>query len=634
MKPTFRPQSLFSLFLGLCFSMTMLGQEKLRYTGPFQLGSYVGEVDYTYQIIDGDTLLQGDFSMKRSSLNALIDQKDKTFSFSGAFEDGFPNGPWNFQFGEFQSDQKTEVVGYQYRVNVDGAQHQAQGNIVKGKPDGLWIISEQRIEDSEVAETLFSSQITYANGVPQQSFRIEGKQSTLVGRFLRTGLAHDDWTLFAEESNETWSFTDGVLRRVSMGEDTFDVFQSPFRAARTINLDKRFSKIIKLQVGPEKSEALKKGISKLLAENDAHYKNLDDILSQLGQSQFMPLFKVKVPYFPLDSVERNHVKSIKKDYVHAAKVAHGLLENTQLNLLRRSDAEAQFLYSVVQKINTAYLKPLQKVRRFEEQQVLDYVERNQLVQRLFPNGKPSTLITPEQGERGFEGPQASTFNFKEEAMVSLAQISAYAKVSLDQIASVLYEKVKNEQQQQEFVAFEEQMIAQINRLNQFIDSTDTSGAMGEALLNIKSIAEGKLNVYSNATQSDGKLEEAKLLVPCLATFEKLARNISGLPQKELEIQEAYKDAVWNPFMANLMEEEVKKRLTAAYRNVLVPYLLEQANSALECDKAKALDQLITDIHTRMLELREEDTAKLERKLRKEKNPETVLELFNLQPLEN
>ncbi|TMU56562.1 hypothetical protein [Flagellimonas algicola] len=634
MKPTRQPKFLAVLLLGLLFSWSIQAQEKLRYTGPFQVASFVGEVDYTYQIIDGDTLLQGPFSMKRSNLDALLDQKDKTFSFTGAFENGFPNGPWNFQFGEFESDQKTEVVGFQYRVNVDGIQHQAQGDIQMGRPDGLWTISEQHIEDSEVKETLFQSQITYNNGVPQQSFRIEGKQSTLVGRFLRDGLAHDSWTLFGDESTETWSFNEGVLTQIRLNDTTIAVFQGPFKAARTINLDKRFSKILKLQLKKEQADGLRDGINKLLAENAAHYRKLDDILSQLGKSQFLPLFKAKVPYYPLDSLERNGLEAIQKEYGHSSKVAEGLLENTQLNLLRRSDNEAQFLYSAVEKFKVSFLDPLDKVVHFSELGILDYLDRDLLAQRLFPTGKPSTTIVIDESERTFAGPNANNFNFEGEVMEALSQMSSYAKVSLDQIAAILYEKVKNEQQQQEFVVLEEQMIAQINSLNQMVDSLDTSGTYGTAILHIKSIAENKLNAYSSSAATEGKLEEAKQLVPCLETLKSLSQNLAALPERELEIQESYKDAVWNPFMANLMEEEVKKRITSAYRNVLIPFIVDEASGELDYGKAGSLNRLLTELHERMLELREEDTHKLERKLRKEKNPNTILELFNLQPLEN
>lgn len=642
MKSTLKPRLFAILILAmLCFPLSIWSQEELHYAGPFQVGSYTGEVGYTYRINKGDTVLQGPFNFRRSNLGALLDKKDKTFSFSGNFSDGFPNGAWQFQFGEFESDKKTEVVGYQYRVNVNGVQQEAKGNIGMGKPDGLWTFSEELIEDSEIKETLFRSAIKYDNGVPQQNFRIESGQSTLIGRFLRNGLAHDDWTLFGEDITETWTFDDGVLTNIRFETNeenrSIPIYQKSLRMSKTINLDSRFSQIVKLQLKDNDRYSLQEGIAMLLAENTLHYKKLDDILSKLGQSEFMPMFKVKVPYMPLDSVEKKQLVAIKKDYDRASQLAHELLENTQLNLLKRSDADAQFLYEVVQQFNAIYVVPLQKLVSYQQQDILNYMVREQLMAHLFDEGVPSKQVLVEQEgveePRLYEHSNTGNYEFEGATYESLSLIAQYVRESLEHIADLLYRKVENEQQQQEFVALESQMIAKINHLNQIIDSTEVLGNELKSLKNIKTNAENRLNSYSALSKTNGKLEKAQLLVICLDTFKSLAQNINTLPEKELEIQEMYKDAVWNPFMANLMDEEVKKRITLAYRNILLPHILEQAKSELDCEKASELYQLLENLHKRMLELRDEDTAKLERKLRKEKNPNTILELFNLQSLE-
>lgn len=641
MKSTLRSWPLIVLiFSMLCFSPSIIGQEELHYTGPFQVGNYTGEVDYTYQITNGDTLLQGPFNFRRSNLGALLNQKDKTFSFSGDFLDGYPNGPWQFQFGEFESDKKTEVVGYQYRVNINGIQKEAKGNITMGKPDGLWTISEALIADSKIKETLFRSTINYADGVSQQSFQIEYGKSTLVGRFLRNGLAHDDWTMFGEGSTETWTFDDGVLTDIELGTEeerkSIPIYQKSFGTFKIINLDTRFSQLVKLQLSENDAHSLQEGITMVLDENASHYKKLDDILSQLGPSEFMPMFKVKVPYAPLDSVENKQLVKIKNSYEDAQRLAKGLLENTQLNLLKRSDNEAQFLYEAVQHLNTFFVGPLKKLVSYQQQDVLDYATREQLMNHLFAKGVPSKRVSVSLGEEElqfFELEDSDNYEFEAPAYESLSQIAQYANESLRHIADLLYKKVENEQQQQEFVTLEARMITQINQLNQVIDSTEASGKVLQALESIKTQAENNLNSYSTLAKTDGKLEKAQLLVGCLNTFQNLAQNIGSLPQKALEIQELYKDAVWNPFMANIMDEEVKKRITSAYHNVLIPHILTQVNSDLGCDKAIVLNRLLVNLHNRMLQLRDEDTAKLERKLRKERNPNTVMELFNLQPLE-
>ena len=79
-----------------------------------------------------------------------------------------------------------------------------------------------------------------------------------------------------------------------------------------------------------------------------------------------------------------------------------------------------------------------------------------------------------------------------------------------------------------------------------------------------------------------------------------------------------------------MDEEVKKRITTAYRKKVVPYLLDQVNNKLSCDNATKFIQLFEQLDKRMVEMRDENTAKLERKLRREQDPEAILELFQIQ----
>ena len=83
-----------------------------------------------------------------------------------------------------------------------------------------------------------------------------------------------------------------------------------------------------------------------------------------------------------------------------------------------------------------------------------------------------------------------------------------------------------------------------------------------------------------------------------------------------EIKVAYTDQVWNPFTATVMSEQVKRHITGAYRDILVPYLFYELNNALSCNNTPQLISLLENTHKRMLELREEDTGKLERKLKR------------------
>ena len=73
---------------------------------------------------------------------------------------------------------------------------------------------------------------------------------------------------------------------------------------------------------------------------------------------------------------------------------------------------------------------------------------------------------------------------------------------------------------------------------------------------------------------------------------------------------------------------VKKRITESYEEVLIPYFLK-ATSSLECGNVKALNEQIIQTHKTILGLRNKDTRKLERKLRREKRPMEVLQLLQV-----
>ena len=635
------------LFLALFASCQLIqAQERQEFSGPMKIGQFIGKAEYTYIFKDNDTIIDGTFRMNQSNLDALLKNSDGFFSFTGQFDNGYPDGNWKFQFGEFQSESETEVVGYQYRVKVSGTQHEATGNMVQGKPDGKWTFNVTEIENSEVNKTLFSSTVEFDNGVPQKSFRIENEHNSLVGRFLRNGLAHDVWTLYSDkfsDRSENWYFNEGVLQKIEYnladGEVITKNFPSPSNLTKIIDLDERFINLLKIkQKEPDTTVVFQKGIGKLLVENSGYYRDLDTILSVLGKSELMPGFKVKVAHFPLDSLKSEQLQSIKAQYTSARKTSRSLLENTQLNILRRSDKEAQFLYAVVLKISENFLNPAEKLVSYHNQGILEFIPPERLFGNLWSKGIPSKtiLVKTEEGERTYVGPGGNEFELSENTITSVDQLTQYAALSIESIAGKLEEKLLKESKQQELVALEEKMIARSNHIGQVVDSVKQglSKREKEALQSIQNLADAQLEKYATLDGAGDKSDFGLQVIDCLEQLDELTIAVSQLPERWADIQEKYQDDVWNPFMATIMSEEVKKRITTSYKNVLVPYLLEEIKSGLGCDNVAELKALLNNSYQRMLEMREENTSKLERKLRREQDPEMIIQLFNLKSSEN
>jgi hypothetical protein len=117
-------------------------------------------------------------------------------------------------------------------------------------------------------------------------------------------------------------------------------------------------------------------------------------------------------------------------------------------------------------------------------------------------------------------------------------------------------------------------------------------------------------------------------------MDSLATEVAMVPERWEEIKQEYRDDVWNPFTAIVMSEEIKKRITDSYRQVLIPYYLDQITNNLSCTNVRSLLQSLTSVHRRMLELKEEDTKRIERKLKREDDPEAIIELLEIDPLFN
>ena len=411
-------------------------QQTQSFTGPFRIGEFNGKAKYAYNIMAGDTVLNGDFRFEKSDLEALFENKDQSFLFLGQFDKGYAQGNWKFQMGAYETRREAELVDYQYRVLVSGLQKEATGNFKSGKPDGKWNYRVSKIKNSEVDTVLFKSTLEFSEGTPQRSFKIEGVQGALVGRVLRDGLAHDQWSLFGAKANttENWNFQDGVLRSITLSKNdtlqTLPMLKAEGVDVQIINLNDRYLKALQLRRPMSDSTTLLKAqIPALLSKNNDYYKKIDAIISKVSQSEFLPNFKVKLPYYPFDSLELKQVDSIIALTQTAVSVSNALLDNSQLKLLQRSDKEARFLYKVLLQLNENFVMPLANLFEYNKDTILEFLPRKDLIQRTWPNGKPDPEINIAadslQGERNFRyAPELAT-NFEGTTLASVYRLAEY-----------------------------------------------------------------------------------------------------------------------------------------------------------------------------------------------------------------
>ncbi len=632
----------------LVLSNSGYAQVNQIYDGPYQVLDYQGAAQFEYKVVDDDTVFNGSFSMEQSSLDALLNKGDRFFLFEGALIEDLPQHEWAFQFGEFKKGSGTAVSDYQYNVKINGSQHDASGVLSDGKPQGEWIHEVVRIENSEVGELLFRSTIQFEDGVPKRNFKIEDDNQVLVGRFLRDGLAHDQWELYPKNgvgSAETWIFSDGRLNRIILNNaqqtDTIPGFTEILTDELVLNLDRRYTDILRLRQKLNKVNPidLEEGMVNMLAANANYYQKVDEIISALGKTSFMPEFKVKVVHYPLSETDRAHLDSIAFLSNETSKMVKGMLESTQLRLLKLSDEEVLYLLTLVETLNQGWLIPMLEISQHYQDGVLEHVDRKNLT-RLWQGDAPKSSF---EIEYEFNDQQKSrTFNSSFNGIGdgnTIEELSVLAG-SMHREISAIEQKLNRERAQkereQELEQLEEKLIAQETYLNSLVDSLSLGVGDPEktVIRSIKARAAELLSEYSSLEDSDQKPIQARQLISCFPYMDSLAMEVALLPERWQEIKLEYRDDVWNPFTAIVMSEEIKKRITEAYRQVLIPFYLDQITNNLSCSNAQQLVESLTVVHLRMLELKEEDTKKIERKLKKEDDAAVVIQLLEIEPLLN
>jgi len=621
------PAILYFTLFWVCFSHGALSQEQ-TYTGVYSVNQYEGLADFSYKVTKGDTLLDGHFSMKQSNAKALFTPGgDAYFSFVGTFKDNLPQGDWKLVFGGFIASQSSNFEDDAYQVLLNGTKLTVSGNLIDGKPEGKWVYRSNRLADSEVEELLFTSTIDFGKGIPQKSFHIENESMSMVGRFLRDGLAHDVWELYggySTDASEKWFFSEGLLEQIVFSSDeqidTLQFFDQDTQEFQVVNLDLRYIHLLEmyqfLTGQPSRLEISQ--VNNMLVENSAYYKKIDDILSSLGDSKFMPEFKVKAPYFPFSEVEITLLKAIQKNFNGSRAISKRILESSQVQILKLSNESISVLVSEVESVDEMYNDPVKQFLTFNNLEVLEFAVRDSLV---------GQILDDRNGELGLKA-DGTAVNV---GLKRMEKISNVAFEKLDSLQKEIQGKLTLEQRQKEQEVLESELLAQITQLNTLIDSLQDNSEkpVDEMLVGIKSNAKGKLKDYASINDINQQSDQAVALTGCFKEMKTLALTASSLTAKQQEIKELYTERVWNPFTATLMDEEQKRAITSSYQNVLIPFFLKTLTRDFDCAEIEELTGLIESSFQQILELKEGDTKLLERKLKNEKNPQKVLDLFSL-----
>ncbi|MEM6515900.1 MAG: hypothetical protein AAF688_06930 [Bacteroidota bacterium] len=615
-------------------------QNQYEFEGTYTIGNYKGVANFEYTLREGDTILNGKFQFS----NALENVKGINTApliVEGQFIDNKPTGKWSFQYGEFSSSEEKKLVNYQYVVEINGVRKSMDFFLDQGRPNGQWIINIDSLKNSVVTKTLFKSEFSYDNGIPQKSFRIENDQEFMVGRLLRNAVAHDVWSLYEKDDigeKESWNFNEGKLEKILI-EDNEQLMQLPINynnPERTIsiNLDKHYLDIIELQVQQQDTGRIfQHGISKLLKTDDENYELVLDFFENLKTPLDVQGFKVNVPVFPLNNQETKHIELISESHDKTKSTLQSITKNPQLNILKLSDNETAYLFSIIEKLQLDYLGSIGRLVSYHNAGTLKHITREKVIDGLWPDGFPEQIIRVKDSisnERIYVL-EKSFYDLSKKDLSSVLELAKFSNEVSNKLKVQLEEKLTINKREAAFLKQEKQMVSRADKLRQLVDSLKNGlpKEIKNSLDGIKRFTNKTLSSYSKTEESLNKLKLGQELSSCFKGTTDLVLAVQSIPTQQQEIKKLYQDQVWNPFTATIMDEEVKKRITRAYEKYLIPYFLNEIKKNLSCENQSMFVEKMQYLNRRMLAMRNEDTRKLERKLKRIDDPIEILKLFGV-----
>ena len=615
--------------------------DTLTYSGPYPLAGLDAEASFRYLLDGQDTLLTDTFRLRAADPAALLAGGDSYLSATGTFASDVATGPWQFEFGEYSLGRGAEVADYHYRLNVSGTHRTASGLLREGRLDGEWTQQTQVVEDSQPTAVAFASTITFADGVPQQSFELKGERATLLGRFRRDGLAHDDWTLYADlETQQTWVFREGRLDEVVYhregSKDTVDVLASSIDPTTVINLDGRYLRLIALwQQLHDRDAAFTTGpAGRLLLTNGRQYARVNEVLGAITTDTTATVrFGVQVPFLPLRPTEVAQLDSITTYLRTFDTIARTLTNNSAFTILETADPEVAYLRATLETLSQDYLAEVRELDRAYAEGVLGFVPRQRYYAQLWPEGSVAPTIVPTSADSSrtlppFTGPGARSFDAGD-GLPAILALTQYALGSADSIRAALYGKLDTRERRQVITALDDQLMYDFGLLDSLIQAQDKEVAADYGLDQIRSTARRALQQYAEDDDLTRKQDRAQELTRCIEDLDALTLTLTKLPERSAAIVDLYTDEVWNNFTATVMEERMQRRVIDAYEEVL-PYLRQQVDG-LDCNRAGSLNAQFNLLHERMRELRGTDTDELEDRLKRTDDPRQLLSLLGVTP---
>lgn len=641
-----------SVFNLLLF-MPSVAQDRISYT----LGdSLSGFAACPMAVKGGESSFDGPFSFDATEPLGDGDERFKAVSFQGLYAQGVKEGDWMFSYRVLAPVGDVALSAYRFEQASKGTDYNISGNFSNGLAQGEWKAYHLTIEESEVVDTTLMIHGAFNKGVPAGAFNGQLDGLMISGQFTTDGLVHGTWTFTDERENysEIRAFVDGVLvkhyfvgRRQEVDSVRYiglDATPGEGEEWREIDATGLFFDVMRLTNVNEVGEAAKAGYSYDRTERSnqlmrrALYtlkgSESGGVWSCLPGSEPLRQARVKLRYYPYSEGDKEALSEGLAHYDKIRNHCKRFFDDPVVDIGRYSYEDVAYYYEVFSVFKNEALK-LGGVLEELSNPAFEYLDRS----LLFPKIAPEVVLPNEISYEFKDSLRVREFpslQVVESADELIRLLDDYLEViekklleiqsDVDQILEQYKREVELAENEKELIALRDQVIARYTMQ----DDTEDYNAFHADLSTV--VEEQVRSTFKSYGERDIETRASEIgdLIACYQSYLELFDALKKVPLRLERIEEAFTRTLWNPYTYTYMDERVKERVYRAYEQVVLPAVLDDLRTNLNCTTVQSKPQNFVELYNRMLEIREQDTKQVERQLRRTSDFNEVVELLELE----
>lgn len=601
-----------------------------------------GKAKFSYDLILGKIVREGPFSFEYENYDLNGQLLNYSYEhWKGRYEHNKKQGRWRYSFAQALIELRgVEDHVLQHELESERANLSASYEL--GIPQGEWDYLNTRIDENGEEEVIEDFQLGFKEGLIDGevfvTMRDSNGKAEIYGR-ANHGLFDGEWTFSYGASMEYRTYKLGVLLRLIQLADNDTLLQLDFP------LSPRLDSLV--MAAPDVEEVLSSGrmtfrdgydseseYVRAQQRGNAHLKKMLGILKRQDADgekiDFWPIatHRAIYPFTEREEEMLDELNSVLEDYLK------------ELNSIRREEV-LNLDYSQ----EVAIALPIAWARK--ERALLDTTKLSEyagLRHRLLRTNRRGLVVDTVREIMDESGVEAAgkryRFSYVSQKDVEYNLISYLLEnfQNRTRIADSLHEafqlKLESMNINRAIALRNDKITSMIARLDSTIKA-DTKDPVLNNLVEevhdhyLKDVVEMEYQAFlgqTNDLEKQAEIGDSLLLE--LAAIEEIYSLVHRITERRRRIDELYTEYVFDPFtMTDEVPARVKKRLYDIVAGQIFNQLVTRATRARDPFTCEEVLRQLYDVQSLLIPLRQMDTKKLEKRLRKTKDPDERIKLL-------